>query len=121
MEIPRHMSQHTTKEILEMVAECLAETSDGFGHFDQAIFRNNLMNKAASLPEEKVERKKPENGEVYLIMAYNKAKYNFTPYEKTWENDEMDHHYWSYNRAYLMSERHLAEKKCAEVNKILNS
>lgn len=82
---------------------------------------NNLRQKALLLPQDKPERKMPEIGEKYLVIEAYTSSIPFQISKTTWNGHAYDISLWRNGRAFLLSERELAEKKCAELNKILAS
>lgn len=124
------LSNQDKKEMLEMIAK-VAENSktkgtldyqNGDWHLIEAQkFINNLRSEASSLPQDKPERKMPEIGEKYLVIEDYTSSIPFQISKTTWNGHTYDIRLWRNSRAFLISERELAEKKCAELNKILKS
>lgn len=69
--------------------------------------------------EDKPKREMPKMGETYLCISSSSSEDPFELSEYEWTNHDTDIDRWKNGRAFLLSERALAEKKVAELNEIL--
>lgn len=112
------MTNQDKREMLEIFSECLQGTKNAMGKFDVSLLHSKIHTKILSLREDKPEREMLLDDKKYLYIDVG-LKNAFVISEDSWFGTSVDELRWKNGRAFLLSERALAEKKCAELNEIL--
>lgn len=106
------MTNQDKREVLEMLVGIYQRNGAD-------VLANMFRREVSKLPKNKPEREMPLDGGTYLFIV-NNDKFGFTVIEDIWNKHySYNKDLWNSGRVFLLSERALAEKKCAELNEIL--